>query len=332
MKIRIEEALADCLDALKNGERTPEECLSCYPQYRNELAELLTLAVPLKEAGDLQPRAEFVNQAGQRLLDKLPDQPVTFRRPSRRIGQKRASILRRRFGMTQIILAAALALMTATGGVAYAADSAEPGDFLYDVDLAVEQLRLNLTVNTQAEVQLRLQLATERLEEAQNRFAQGDPENGMEALSRYGDEISTIAQTVGEAGGADREALLALWETAHAVHLEVLTGLLDKVPENALPAIERALEKSNLLPEGAPAGPPDKAPAGPSDDGGPGKSDDSPAGEPQGGSGGSSQGSDDGNADGGSGGSSSGSSGGNPDGGTHDPPNGGGSQGQGKEK
>jgi len=76
--------------------------------------------------------------------------------------------------MLQIIIITMLALSAATGGVVYASDTAEPGDLLYGLDQAVEQVHLNLAPNAEAAAEIHLEIASERLEEAQGRLAASD--------------------------------------------------------------------------------------------------------------------------------------------------------------
>ncbi len=91
--------------------------------------------------------------------------------------------------MLQLIIALVLALTATTGGLAYAADDALPGQPLYGLDRAVEQLQLLITNDPQAEMALRLQLAEERLEEAQQLAERGQMEAVAELLQEYMAEV-----------------------------------------------------------------------------------------------------------------------------------------------
>jgi hypothetical protein len=68
----IVEALAECLEAMREGEE-PAACLETYPQYRAELAPLLEIASLIRPlAPEVVPSPEFREQTRER-LPKGPD-------------------------------------------------------------------------------------------------------------------------------------------------------------------------------------------------------------------------------------------------------------------
>jgi len=58
-----------------------------------------------------------------------------------------------------------LAVFVSMAGVVSASDSAKPGDLLYPVDLAIENIRLRLATDNKSWVRLKIRFAEERLEE-----------------------------------------------------------------------------------------------------------------------------------------------------------------------
>ena len=158
--------------------------------------------------------------------------------------------------MLQLMIAGVLALAATTGSAAYAANASNPGDALHGLDIAMENVQLNLAPDVASKVQLQLEFASERLAEAQAMFSENDVADGLEALNEYGAQISAIAQLIGSSGGADQEALESLLEAAQGVHQGVLTSLLDKVPEQAQESIQNAIDASNS-PVGIPGPTPD---------------------------------------------------------------------------
>lgn len=162
---------------------------------------------------------------------------------SRRAGPGFALRMARSLAVAIAVLAAA---SLATGGLAYAADSAGPGDALYGLDRAVESLRLGLAAGNQEAVQLNLEFADERLEELEQAVGEGNETNIEVAQAAYGHQVAAIAQTVGSAGGADQEALSALLDAALTVHTARLTELLarEDLPDAARQGLTRALEAS----------------------------------------------------------------------------------------
>ena len=254
MSERIEEILAKCLERMEAGARL-ESCLADYPHQAAELEPLLRMTQQMSPLSKVGPRPFFAQNARRNLERQLvtPQEPVTFNRQSRHTRQEPKPLLQRRLKMSwlKLAIAAVLALTATTGGVAYAAHSSNPGDVLHGLDIAMENVQLNLAPDVASKVQLHLEFARERLTEAQETFAENDVANGLEAMNDYGSEISAAAQLIGGADGADQEALLALIAAAQGVHQDVLTQLLETVPDQAKDGIQKALDASS-----APAGNP----------------------------------------------------------------------------
>jgi Domain of unknown function (DUF5667) len=262
----IAEILAKCLERMEAG-ASVESCLADFPGQAAELKPLLQLTQQMNHLSKVGPRPAFARNARLQLENQLMTSgtAVTFKQLNRHTRQEH-NLLQRRFSMSmlQLILATVLALTATTAGTAYAANASSPGDFLHGLDLAMENVQVNLAPDVWSKVQLRLEFASERLTEAQATFSANDPADGLEAMNEYGTEISAIAQTIGSADGADQEALALLVETAQGVHKDVLTNLLDKVPEQAQESIQKALNASHAsenIPGLAPAdaGAPDNA-------------------------------------------------------------------------
>lgn len=276
MAISMDEALANCLESLKNNNSSIEDCAARYPKYQDRLVELLGLVYALNSLDQISPRARFVENAGQRLVSKLLDRNDYYGQKTRPIRRKRQLnlTLRRGFGIVQIVILVVILLSAITGGTAFAADYAEPGDLLYGLDLKLEQIQLDLAPNAEAAVRIHLKIATERLEEAQNKLHDGDIDNGNIALDAYANEVAALAQLVGSEGGVDQEILTELVDTALSRHQEVLRELLTKVPVQARDGIQRALEASSKPKKNVPMGPPEDKPTGPPEDNTTGKPED----------------------------------------------------------
>lgn len=248
MSEAIEEILAKCLDQMEAG-ASLESCLADFPEQAVELKPLLQMTQQMNQLTNVGPRPAFARGARLKLENQLriPGEVVTSNGRNRHTKERPKLFLQRKFSMSmlQLIIAAVLALTATTGGAAYAANASNPGDVLHGLDLAMENVQLNLAPDVWSKVQLRLEFASERLDEAQQTFAENKTSDGLEALNEYGTEISAVAQLVGGAGGADQEALELLLETAQGVHQHVLTNLLDKVPDQAKESIQKALDASH---------------------------------------------------------------------------------------
>ncbi len=171
--------------------------------------ESLRQVPPPDEARQLAARRAFLIRARH----LRPARPVTGPQDGRRKWMKRSHgvsstfYLERSFRMIAAIVAAILAALAATGGVAYASDGAAPGDPLYGIDQLVEQVQLGLTSDSQKAVELGLSFADERLLEAEEVAEEGSEEELDEAIRNYGQAVSTIAQALSSGEELDYDAL-----------------------------------------------------------------------------------------------------------------------------
>lgn len=115
-----------------------------------------------------------------------------------------------------VVLIVALGVLVAGGGVVAASDSAKPGDVLYPIDTAVENVRLGLTNNPIKEAGLRTDLATERVLEASQVLAETgavtpELEIALANLMEQRQAIATIVAATAELK-AQRQVLEAAFQ------------------------------------------------------------------------------------------------------------------------
>jgi len=246
MYISIDQALENCLETLTKPNQSIESCAAVYPGQDIELVDLLGLAQSLTTLNQISPRAQFVENAAQRLVAKLPDRNVAYHERTRPIKRKRQLNLdfRAGFRIARYAIAVLLVLSILSSGTALAANSAAPGDLLYGIDLAVERIQLNLATSPEAIARLHLKQADERLVEADKRLVAGDVRNGNSALEAYESAVDAVASLAANEGGPEQEKLMGLLETALERHHTILEDLFDKVPEQAKFGIGQALMAS----------------------------------------------------------------------------------------
>jgi hypothetical protein len=254
-----------------------------YPEQQGELVELLELAQAIRTIELVSPRAQFVENAAQRLAPKLADRNVSNKDQTRPVKRKRQIRLktRRRFSLARFAVVLVLVMAALTGGSALAANNAVPGDFYYEVDLTLEQFQLNLAPSDEIAARIHLKIADERLAEAEQVLAYGDVRNSDAALEAYKNEIAAVAQLVGGKSGVDQEKLVELLDIALSKHITVLEGLLEKVPEQARYGIQNALYASSKTKDNNGKGPPIDKPQGPPEDKSQGPPDDITTGKPE---------------------------------------------------
>jgi hypothetical protein len=179
----------ECLDALREGRWSVDECLRRYSEHADALRPLLLSASSVVQAYQARPREEFIRAArerfliasGERLQEAYREEPspsffaaarVRFLMAAHRmrLGElARAPRSIPLFGTAFRALASAgaaavLLLSFSTYTVASAAD-ALPGEWRYPVKRQTERVRLALAFGDDAERQVRLGLAAERSDE-----------------------------------------------------------------------------------------------------------------------------------------------------------------------
>lgn len=235
-------ALADCLDALEQGEKAIEERLAQYPAYADELGELLRVAQRLRPLGELSPRREFAEAATEQLVARLGDRGTPWRARIERLWQTRLPVFQWRTGAALSGLGILVIIAMLAGGVLYTAAAAGPGDPLYGLNLRLEQVQLSLARNPEVAARIHLDLASKRLRETGIQVERGDVDHALAALEAFEKEIGSVARLVRDADGVEHDILLGLLSDAQLTHLEALDSLLARAPEGARAAIEHAIE------------------------------------------------------------------------------------------
>jgi hypothetical protein len=211
MSKKIEEILLECIEAIKAGQSDIDGCLRRYPSLREELEPLLNIAISLREPPDIRP-----SQEGMAYSIRLKAMTVA--------------------------LAVAACLFGLGGGLAYASQDSLPGDNLYPVKLATEQIRRVITVNDVDEVRLELELANTRLGEMA-----AVAHRGYEPLSTAIDGYEKNINLALENAEKIRDALklantLEILALATSDHIDMIDLIGDAAMEGASYRVQRASE------------------------------------------------------------------------------------------
>jgi Domain of unknown function (DUF5667) len=138
--------------------------------------------------------------------------------------------------------AVAALLVLVLAGATSAAASSLPGDPLYAVKRASEDVRLALTFDDVARTQLLSDLTDRRLEELAE-IAKKRPSSAPTATQEYADAVTNFANALDKLRDADsedkRNAAQALAEAARAKHKAVLDEVKDQLPADAQPDVQK---------------------------------------------------------------------------------------------
>jgi hypothetical protein len=166
----FEQLLDRCLQALHRT-RDIEEVLRDYPQYADQLRPLLEMALATRRHYADVPEAPGGLAAGrERMLAAAAQQrargiATAGAGVSRTKGQGFRLVFATR--LVAILLLIVVSVTTLGGGIVWATSDSLPGDLLYPVKLATEDMRLALASAPGTQVDLALEFVEERSEEAQ---------------------------------------------------------------------------------------------------------------------------------------------------------------------
>jgi Domain of unknown function (DUF5667) len=156
--MKKEKILAICIEEIRRGKSTVEDCVKRYPSLEKELRALLKIAAALKP-DEVSPSPEFKTRAKLHLFDDQQPAPM-----------KISDRIRGWFALTPVKISASVLLgvvifAAAGGGTVYAAQSSTPGQILYPIKTGVENIQLTLTTSHVEKARLYLQLAQRRINE-----------------------------------------------------------------------------------------------------------------------------------------------------------------------
>jgi hypothetical protein len=119
-----------------------------------------------------------------------------------------------------------------------------PDDPLYQAKRQMETAQLNAAFDPLEKATLHTKYAGERLAEVKAMISKGRHEFAGDMLKDYETAIKGAMDEINRAQGRDVSKALEAVERSTTKHTEVLTDLLGKVPEQARPAIQHAIEVS----------------------------------------------------------------------------------------
>ncbi len=242
-KKRIEEILLECIEAVKSGKSDVAGCLRRYPSLREELEPLLNIAVSLGEPPDIRPSREFKARARASLMEHIHADRMA-KGPSR-IGQvvkAKRMVYSVRLKAATVALAVVAGVFGLGGGLAYASQDSLPGDNLYPVKLATEQIRRVIEVDDVGEVELELEFANTRLREIAAVAYRGSEQLIM-AIDGYEKNLALALENAEKIGDASKSAnTLETLALATSGHIEVFDSIEDTVAEEASYSIRQAGE------------------------------------------------------------------------------------------
>lgn len=252
--------LDDCIERLLVKGETLQQCLERYPEHAAELEPLLQMALAANQAVSVQPDPDFRARARYEFNVLLQQAK----------SKRRIPVLSWRPRWAVATVALLVVVLLTGGGTALAADQIMPGNPLYPVKLVTEQVGLTFTTSDIGKAELYATLADRRVAEIDYVISRGKhhwveptterlnghlammaglrlgrgpettPQKGQAAREQMGREGDVVF--VPGNGRARLRGLLGRFSVNHPTKLQ---SLLERAPESARPALQRAIEMSN---------------------------------------------------------------------------------------
>ncbi|GMR10866.1 MAG: hypothetical protein BMS9Abin28_1690 [Anaerolineae bacterium] len=210
----INSALDSCLLLIDEQGISLEDCLERFPQHREELQRLLPVALRIGRGRALSASEELRLNLAARLeglrdlhRQSSPGFLVTNLIALRSIFRNRNPKPQRRAMMIPALVTFLVVAVLSMSGLVASADAAGPGDFLFGLDTAIEDVRLSFTRDEEKEAALRVEFATERLEELRIEVeGEGDRQLVEQALAEFDEALAEIEALLGELSQDQRAA------------------------------------------------------------------------------------------------------------------------------
>jgi len=242
---KFEDILFQCVEDIKAGRSTIEDCLNRYPSAREQLEPLLRIALQIQELPDITPSPSFKIKARVWLMDQIHGGQAVKKWPwSRHISQVSPIPYVKRFSMSVagVILAIVVAVSALGAGTAYASQSSLPGDALYTLKLATEQAGMMLLRDDTARAERALSFVERRIGEMEVLAEEGRSQDLDLAVQKYGYALNmaiSMMERVSDIGPVTGNITAQVAE-ATSRHLFVLDEIWDVVLDEAKGAIAYA--------------------------------------------------------------------------------------------
>jgi hypothetical protein len=248
----IEVILDNCLDQMLL-EGKIESHIDLSPEQKNEIDPLLNLASRLNSGKALKPSPDFQNSSRLRLINKIGANSsrvnVGLDRNNIQVYSMkgrftRSSKISLRFAIGTLVIVLALFVLTGMGLAA--SENSIPGNFLYPVKIAIEETRLQLTIDQTQALYLRLEFAANRLVEAKLLAKSRDFNHLASCINQYTESTFEIMSRLSSHKDGSQNTHLDTFRSLLYDRLEqdhvLLTELFSQVPDNVKVYIKKALE------------------------------------------------------------------------------------------
>jgi hypothetical protein len=234
MKMTKEEILAYCLEEIRSGRKTIQECMSMYPEYSKEIGPLLHLAVNIQPEIRSAP-PEFKQKTRENLIRIMKSEAA-----KEKWGWNLRCFLKPAFSFSSAALILPLVAILALGGTSYASMNSLPDEALFPLKTKIENIQVALTFNNISQANLHIDLAQRRVDEVieQSRLNRKINSNLSPAVAS---QINSALQDIKGSSISNNSEVLNKLASSSLTQQTELDSLLKLVPESEKPEIEQTL-------------------------------------------------------------------------------------------
>lgn len=238
MAEKIENIFNECVESMLRGESL-EQCLNRYPEHAAELEPLLrTAASARKASATIEARPEFKARLRYQLQSEL-----SATEAKRRTKWMPSFSHMPRWAAAALLIV--LLLLIATGGTVAAASDSLPGDTLYPVKIATENVQMAFTLSDTGKANLQTRFASRRIGEMERIADGGNPALINELAQRFENHLSKIEDLSAKIRQGDIKNLDALKKQV-TYRYGRDTAVMQRVEQRAPQRAKQAIEHANL--------------------------------------------------------------------------------------
>ena len=236
-EMKKEEILANCIEEIRSGKSSIEDCIKRYPHLGNELRSLLEIAASLKP-DEVTPSPQFKERAKMHLFDEAQPAPV-----------KESPLLWKWYQLkpSRVLAPVAIALLifvVAGGSTVYASQSSLPGDTLYPVKTGIENLQLAMTTSPAVKANLYLKFTQRRIDEVQQEVKLNrnvSTETLAKVQQQFDDTLKELGNSNNTKASNDTLSRLSVATLNQQVELE---QTLASAPQSSQPVIQQIIDQT----------------------------------------------------------------------------------------
>ena len=196
----ISRIIAEGLEAIQSGEKTLEEVLAENPEQAAAIRpELEAAGWLISQQAEVSTRPGFVAASRKRVVERIQQEASGQNAKHSFFGMIWPQRLAYRWVAAILVV---VVLLSSTGGLVSASQSAMPGDGLYLVKRISEEITYTITLNTTQRIQLSIQYAKRRMQEAAALIAKKNYTAVLPVLQDFQQQVNQAVTLLKEAAGS----------------------------------------------------------------------------------------------------------------------------------